>query len=108
MKKVTASELKHRLTLQHPIYSRDEMGGTSTSWMDVATLWAAIEPLRASEDFQFQKTSMKRLYRIRCRKREDIAPQHRLTFGTRIFVIVSLLDSLETGDALEIIGEEII
>jgi SPP1 family predicted phage head-tail adaptor len=103
---ITASALKHRIILQKPVYSRDEMGGTATFWVDSATLWAAIEPMKSVESFEFQKDQFKRTHKITCRYRADIAPNLRFRKGGRVFHIKSVLDVNEEGHTLEAICEE--
>lgn len=103
---ITASALKHRIILQKPVYSRDEMGGTAIFWEDAATLWAAIEPLRATEPFLFQKDQPVVTHKITCRYRADIAPHLRLRKGGRIFQIKSVRNIAEEGHTLEVMCEE--
>ena len=104
---ISASELKHRIILQKPIYSCNEMGGTATLWSDSITLWAAIEPIKSVETFAFKKDQFKRTHKIICRYRGDIAPNLRFRKGTRIFHIKSVLDVNEEGHTLETLCEEI-
>lgn len=104
---VKASLLKHQIILQKPSYSRDAMGGAIVYWMDSKTLWAAIEPMRASENFEFHKEQFKRTHKITCRYHADIAPNLRFRKAGRIFHIKSVLDVNEEGHTLECLCEEV-
>ena len=44
-----AGRLQRRVTLQESQATRDAYGGEVISWVDVATVWAAVEPLRGRE-----------------------------------------------------------
>ncbi len=42
-----AGELRHRVTLQARGIASDALGGQVQTWLDVATVWADVEPLSA-------------------------------------------------------------
>lgn len=45
-----AGRLRHRVTLQKTVTTRDpDTGDTIRTWVDVATVWASVEPLSARE-----------------------------------------------------------
>jgi SPP1 family predicted phage head-tail adaptor len=52
-----AGEFRHRVALQSPSYAQDpETGENVLTWITVATVWAAIRPLRAREFIAAQAT----------------------------------------------------
>lgn len=104
---VSASKIHHRLILQKPTYSRDEIGGTVTMWQDVASLWGSLQPLRGEEKFQFQKTQTHQSFKISVRFRADIVPNLRLRKGGRVFLIRSISNIEEQSHTLDMICEEI-
>lgn len=104
---ILASKIRHRLTLQKPIYSRDEIGGTMIAWHDVAAIWGSIEPLRGEERFQFQKMQTRQNFKISVRFRADIVPDLRLKKGNRLFLIRSISDIDEQNRMLVLFCEEI-
>ena len=106
-RKVTASELTQRLTLQVPIYSQDELGGAMVSWQDAPTLWAAIKPLRGSERFTDRRVQSRNYVEIRIRWRAGVLPSYRFTQGNRVFHILAVADVDEAGHTLEITAEEL-
>lgn len=90
MKRVGA--LRHRLTLEAPETTADEIGGRSITWTPVATLWAEIETVDGKETGIAGETDAQLVHRITIRYRSDIGPAMRLTKAARIFRIVAVRD----------------
>lgn len=44
-----AGQRRHRLLLQQPTRTQNALGEPITTWTDVATVWAQIEPIKGSE-----------------------------------------------------------
>ena len=53
---IAAGDLRHRVLIQQQVTTRDEDGVQTTSWLDVATVWASVEPLSAREFIQSGQT----------------------------------------------------
>jgi SPP1 family predicted phage head-tail adaptor len=85
--------LRHRLTLEAPQTTADEIGGRSVSWSPIATIWAAIETATGNEIGAEGQTDARLFHRITIRHRGDIGPAMRLTKGTRVFEIVAVRDA---------------
>lgn len=49
MPNLRAGALTRRITLQQRATTQDTFGGQSITWTDVATVWAAVEPLTGRE-----------------------------------------------------------
>ena len=86
-----AGRLRHRITLQSPSGSQDALGERTTTWTDAcAPVWAAIEPLRASEVFAAAQNQASTTHRIQIRydsSNSEIDSSWRVKFGDRIFTI---------------------
>ncbi|WP_436640006.1 phage head closure protein [Microbaculum sp. FT89] len=98
--------LRSRVTLQAPVDADDGAGGTTRSWQDVATLWARVEPLRASERVEAERIEAAVDIRVTIRWRPDVGPAMRLSFGTRVFEIRGLIDREERHRYLDCLCEE--
>lgn len=85
-------ELRHRVTLQQQFITEDLQGGHVTSWADVATVWASIEPMAGKESYKWGKLLGESTYVIRIRYRSDIKAKMRLLYGSRIMDINSVID----------------
>lgn len=83
---MTIGSLRHRVAIQTRTDVADGMGGKTSSWATVATVWAKIEPLSAREQFFAGKTDHRITHRITMRPR-TITHAQRLVFGARTFQI---------------------
>lgn len=84
---IRAGKLRHRVRLERLDYARDESGEviqdpqtgeTNQQWLEVATVWAAIEPLSAREFIQSAATQSAVTTRIVIRHRDDVDAAMRL------------------------------
>lgn len=97
-----AGELRHRVRIQQLVTGRDDTGGFSETWADVATVWAAIEPIRGREYFEAQQVNAEVSHRIKCRYRSGILPVMRAVFGVRIFRIEAVINVDERNRELQL------
>jgi len=98
--------LRHRLTLEQLSLSPDSGGGVTESWVQVAQVWGAIEPLSGRERVEAARIAGRHMYDIRLRFRADVDPSMRLRMGTRIFHILSIEDVDGRGQWLKALCEE--
>ncbi len=82
-----AGKLRHEVRIERLDYLRDETGAvlqdpssgeTAQQWFEVATVWAAIEPLSAREFISSAKTQAEIVARIVIRYRDDLDASMRL------------------------------
>ena len=103
---MSAGELRHRVTIQWPTKAADEAGGFSTTWADLATVWAAIEPLSGRERFHAQSQNMSVSHRVRMRFLAGVTAEHRVIFGGRFFNVRSVINQGERNRWLILDCEE--
>jgi len=101
-----AGALNKRITLQYTVKTPDGMGGWTVSYVDHATIWAAIWPTSANEIITANATSMVVSHRIRIRHRSVLKAAWRIKFGNRYFAIVSIINPNEAGEWLDIMCKE--
>ncbi len=104
-----SGRLKHRVTLQSPAGSRDALGERTTTWSDIAYVYAAIEPLRASELIASSQYQMNVTHKIIIRydsALSELDNSWRILFGTRIFVIEGITNFGERNIMLELLCSE--
>lgn len=92
-----AGRLRHRVTLQSYTATRDpDTGDVIRDWEDVATVWAAIEPLSTREFIASAATQSKVTTRIIIRQR---AVDHtmRAVHNGRIYNIEGVLADPNSG-----------
>ena len=74
-------KLNKRVILQSPVETRDDHGGYAESWTDVATVWAAIEPLRGQELYNAQQMNALASVKIRIRPYPGLTPKWRVIWN---------------------------
>ena len=99
-------DLNKRVTLQYQTKTSDGMGGWTVSFVDHATIWAAIWPTSANEIIAANAISMVVSHRIRIRYRSVLKAAWRIKFGNRYFAIVSIINPNESGEWLDIMVKE--
>jgi SPP1 family predicted phage head-tail adaptor len=82
------------------------MGGVVRGFAALGQVWAAIEPMGASEATVADRRLGRLTHRIVLRHRADLTLNHRLRLGYRVFAIRSLRDPDESGRLLECLVEE--
>ncbi|AOV02390.1 phage head closure protein [Delftia tsuruhatensis] len=82
-----SGKLRHRVRIEAYTEQRDssgeviqnqETGEVLMAWQQVATVWAAVEPLSAREFIQSAATQSQVTARITIRQRDDLLPSMRL------------------------------
>lgn len=93
-----AGKLRHRVTLQQKVETRDTYGGLSIAWETVAeSVPAQISYLSARELIASQSMKSEIVARVVIRARDDIDPTMRLLYGNLVFNIQGILPDLESG-----------
>jgi len=87
-----AGRLRHRVTLQSKTETRDSYGGAVITWSDVATVYAAIEPLSGREWFAQQQVQSEVSVRIVVRYRAGITAANRIAHGATYYDILSVIN----------------
>lgn len=103
-----AGDLRHRVTIQKQTADTDSFGDEQNVWQDIATVWAAVEPLRGREFFQSQKENAETTVRIRIRYRNGITQDMRVVFGDKVYEINSIIDIDERHTELQLMCQEVI
>ncbi|MEW9806809.1 phage head closure protein [Mesorhizobium marinum] len=89
---VDPGSLRTELSLQASTVSPDGLGGHSQSWIEVATLFARIEPVAASSVFGADQSMETVTHRVTIRWRPGVASGMRFVKQSRIFDIVTAHD----------------
>lgn len=100
-------KLRHRITLQSKAVVKDIEGITKETWTDLATVWAAIEPLRGREYFQAAAVNQENTVRFRIRYRPGITSSMRVKYRSRLFDIKSIIDIEERHVELHLMCQEV-
>lgn len=103
-----AGTLRHRVTIQQlSADTKDADGRPAGSWQDVATVWAAVEPLRGREFWEAAAQQSEVTIRVRIRYRAGITAAMRVKFGDRLLEIVHSINVDERNRELHLMCREV-
>lgn len=89
--------LRTELTVEDAIESGDGAGGVVREWVEVATLFAHVEPVRARMRYGADQRQVDITHRITMRHRGNIFRRMRFRRGDRVFTIETIADPDETA-----------
>mgnify|MGYP000850293400 CR=1 FL=1 len=99
---LAAGRLNQLVTLKQKQVTRDGMGAQVVSWVTVATVWAAVEPLRGREFVALRAAHSELTAKITIRHRAGIVPEMRVEHGTSVYEIAEVIDPRARGESLEL------
>ena len=100
-------DLNRRITLQYSTRVSDGLGGWVVTWVDHATIFAAIWPVSVKEIVAANTTNMVISHRIRIRYRSVLKPSWRIRYANRYFSIVGITNPSESNEWLDILCKEV-
>jgi SPP1 family predicted phage head-tail adaptor len=103
---INASELRHRVTFQRTKQTEDTAGGFTESWIDIASVWAKIEPVKSYERFVAMQTETHVSHKITIRYNKDVTTAKRMLFDGRVFDITGVVNVNEDNIAMVITAIE--
>ena len=96
---IDLGKLKTRLLIQAPVETDDGQGGVARSYATLATVWAAVTPLRAPATqrgtLEADAEGAAARYRITMRSNFSLTLQHRLVEGARLYRIAAINESVD-------------
>ncbi len=101
-----AGRLRHRVVLQSASGTADAGGGETVAWETFATVWAEIEPLKATEGEPADHAVARATFRITMRWRDDVAGGMRILHAGRVLRIAAAADPDETRRLLVVTAVE--
>lgn len=99
------AKLNKRIKLQERSLTLDSMGGQDESFVDVATTWANVSPLKGNSLFFAQQRDSKTDTKITMRYRDDIQPDWKIKFETTIYRITAIVNPESDKNILEVFCE---
>ena len=106
--KLRIGDLRHRITIQKLEMIQDSYGQATETWVDVVTVFAAVNPISGREFFKAETINSEITHRILIRYRKGIEPSMRVNFKGRIFTILSVINFQEKNEALQLMCKEMI
>lgn len=102
-----AGDLRQRVTIQNKTAVRNSYGEEVITWVDLATVWAAVEPLRGREFLDGKMITPETTTRIRIRFRDGVSPEQRVVFGSKNYDILAIVHVEERERELHLMCQEI-
>lgn len=103
-----AGKLRQRVTIQDKSVAQNTYGEEVITYVDWATVWAAVEPLRGREFLEGRQITAEVSTRIRIRYRSGISPEMRVVFGSIIYDIQSITHLEEREREIHLMCQEIL
>jgi len=99
---LSAGRLTQRVVLQSKSVVRDAMGGETITWVDAATVWAEIRPLRGRDLVAAQQAASEVTARITVRYRTDVQADWRVKHGSDLYDILAVVTPMARIEVLEL------
>jgi SPP1 family predicted phage head-tail adaptor len=78
----------------------DEFGAPNTSWEELDTVWAAVEPISGREFWAQQQVQSEITAKIRIRYRDDVAVGMKAEYNNKTYMIKNIIDYQESHKEL--------
>lgn len=106
---IRSGQLRTALEIQAKAEVSDGMGGTTTTWSQVASIWAEMWSVKGEERAMSASTGATVSHRVRMRAWPGLTTAHRFALGDKSFDITFINDVEMRGqeyvvDCLEIVG----
>ena len=111
MSSIRAGQLNRRITLQRQSNVQDSYGGPVRTWLNVATIWADIQPLTGRELESAQRMASEVSHQIVVRYQAIFADTrqvagYRALYRSRIFNIHAALNEDESNVLVTLLASE--
>lgn len=103
-----AGELRHRVTIQISTEPQNTYGEGVPIWTTFDNVWAAIEPLSGREYWAAQQENAEVNTRIRIRNKQGITPKMRVSWGNRIYDIMTVIRVNERDREIHLMCREVV
>lgn len=109
---IDPGKMRHRITFQHFTGTLDGFGDPlqddDANWEDVATVWAAIDPISGREFYAAEQSQSEVSHKVRCRYRAGLDTAMRIIYGKRKFKIISIINWEERSESLLLMCKELV
>lgn len=101
-------QLRHRITIQQKTRVQNEYGEEIADWVDVASVWASVNPISGREFFAAEAVNSEVTHKINMRYRSGITPDMRVKFKERYFQIIVVMNLQEKNVELQLLCKELV
>jgi len=104
---IGAGRRDKKITIQRMVQATTDEGEITETPLNIATVWAAIEPLDAREAWQAKQSQATTTHRITTLYMIGITSRMRAVWGDRIFNFESVVNEKEANRELVIMATEV-
>jgi len=104
-----AGRLDKRVKISHLVTGSpavDDFGAPNTSWEELDTVWAAVEPISGREFWAQQQVQSEISVRIRIRYRNDVTVGMKAEYNGKTYMIKTIIDYQESHRELQLMCSE--
>lgn len=109
---IDPGKMRHRISFQQFSGTLDSYGDPllddDSNWDNVATVWAAIDPISGREFYAAEQSQSEVSHKVRCRYLAGLDTAMRIIYGKRKFKIISIIDWEERHESLLIMCKELV
>ena len=98
--------IAHRIVIEEPAVLPDGAGGEMRTFLPLATVWAAVTPVRAEAVTEGDRLGGRITHRVTIRWRADVTGGMRIRHRGRILAIDTVVDPDERRRYLQIAARE--
>jgi len=101
-------DLRYQIQIQSKTKAQDSFGAETETWSTVATVFAAVDPLRGQEYLEARRLQADIDVRFRIRYRAGITPAMRVLHDGRYFNIESVIHVKELRREIQLMCKELL
>lgn len=104
-----AGRIRHKVTFQRATVTQNTLGEPVRTWSTLATVWASLEPTGGKEKYAAMQVQGEVISLIICRYQSalsDLAINDRITHGSKVYDIKSVINVDERNIQLEIFAKQ--
>lgn len=98
--------LNKLITIEQPQEQRDAAGGVTMTWGELTRAWAGINSVSGTEKYISAERHSEATHQITMRYIAEVTPKMRVVYGSRVFVIISVIDPGERNKTLQLVVKE--
>jgi SPP1 family predicted phage head-tail adaptor len=99
-----AGRLNQRITIKSKSVTRDTHGGETITWATVATVWAAVLPIRGREYVALKDSGAEVTTRFLIRYRAGITPAMQITHDGAVYDVIDVINPQYANRTLELMA----
>lgn len=102
---INTGDFRHRINIQKPVETEDDLGQKDITWEDVKLVWAMIKTVQGREYLAAAANHSENTVRFVIRYSKGIDSSMRIVYKDKVYEIDSVINDDEMNKTLTIIGK---